>query len=295
MRNDPIIAALQTRFPGETCTRAGGAAGGDTSAAAVYRVGARNVFVKTAGGASALDMFAGERAGLDAIRSTGAIRCPEVFAVGEAGASAFVAMEHLALGPLRSPAEFGRQLALMHLHPAPRDAFGFDVDNTIGATPQRNPWTLSWIEFFREHRLGAMLDRLRGDRELVALGDRLSQALPVFFQGLTSIRPSLVHGDLWSGNWAGVGRDPVIYDPAAFYGHNEFEFGIMDMFGGPGPEFYRAYHAVIPRAAGHDDRVALYRLYHELNHTVLFGSGYRSSAMSTMRALLSSAKRSTDR
>ena len=102
-----------------------------------------------------------------------------------------------------------------------------------------------------------------------------------------AIRPSLLHGDLWSGNYsADADGNPSIFDPACYYGHHEADLGITRMFGGFGPDFYDAYHEVIPKADGFAKRAMLYELHHHLNHYNIFGSSYRGGALSLMNRLL---------
>lgn len=103
--------------------------------------------------------------------------------------------------------------------------FGFAVNNTIGGTPQPNPWTDDWVDFFRMHRLKHMLD-LVGQAGLQRKGYQLMDRIDVLFQGI-SVKPSILHGDLWSGNMAAVDGAPAIFDPACYYGHHEAEFGTV--------------------------------------------------------------------
>ena len=165
--------------------------------------------------------------------------------------------------------------------------FGFPVDNTIGGTPQRNEWsagsgTAAWVDFFRDKRLLPQLALAR-EPALQRLGDRLCARLPALFDGL-QVRPATLHGDLWSGNIAGVGGAPAVYDPASYYGHAEAEFG-MSWCASFSPAFWAAYHAVLPREPGFERRAKLYQLYHYLNHYNLFGGAYYSSAASLLQQL----------
>jgi protein-ribulosamine 3-kinase len=101
------------------------------------------------------------------------------------------------------------------------------------------------------------------------------------------MNPALLHGDLWSGNAAADHHGkPVIFDPASYYGHREAEFGMMRLFGGFGPRVEAAYQEVWPFEPGNDERIALYRLYHELNHLNLFGAAYYGQCIDTIKALL---------
>lgn len=183
----------------------------------------------------------------------------------------------------------GRGLALLH-RARQSSRYGFDSDNYLGASPQRNGWDESWLEFWRERRLGAQLAMWRrhagdGDK-LLTLGETVLARLDKY---LDAVREPgvLLHGDLWSGNAAAdrTGR-PVIYDPASYYGHREAEFGMMRLFGGFGPRVEAAYQEVWAFEPGSDDRIALYRLYHELNHLNLFGEAYYGRCLDTIKALL---------
>ncbi len=177
------------------------------------------------------------------------------------------------------------------LHQARRSTrYGFEHDNYLGASAQKNGWHASWLEFWRENRLGAQLslwrrNAARGD-ELLTLGDRLLERLGLYLDGIQE--PAvLLHGDLWPGNAsADINGTPVIYDPASYYGHREAEFGMMRLFGGFGQRVEGAYEEVWPLEPGSDERIALYRLYHELNHLNLFGTGYYEQCVATMRELL---------
>lgn len=185
-------------------------------------------------------------------------------------------------------AELGRQLARMHLaEPSDPTAlagkFGFSVENTIGGTPQPNQWSDSWIEFFRERRLRHQV-KLANDARLSRLGDKICAGMEIFFDGIT-VRPSVLHGDLWSGNIAGVDGMPCIFDPATYYGHHEAEFG-MSWCAGFGQGFWDSYHTVIPRERGWEVRHDLYTLYHYLNHYNLFGHSYYRQCIQIMERLV---------
>ncbi|CAH9098067.1 unnamed protein product [Cuscuta epithymum] len=182
----------------------------------------------------------------------------------------------------RDQSTLGRKLAEMHKSSMSEMGFGFHVDNTIGSTPQINNWTQDWIDFYAEHRLVYQL-RLAcehyADSTIYQKGQKLARNLRLLFQNVV-IEPCLLHGDLWSGNIAyDKNGEPVILDPACYYGHNEAEFG-MSWCAGFGAAFYNAYFEVMHKQPGFEERKDLYMLYHYLNHYNMFGSGYRSSAMS---------------
>jgi fructosamine-3-kinase len=231
-------------------------------------------------------MFEAEAAGLEALRETNEIRVPEVLDCGIDQGESFIVLEFLELEPASadSPRRLGRQLARLHRHTAAR--FGWHRDNTIGPTPQINTWSDDWITFFREHRLEYQVELARGNgHDLTQDGTKLGRSLARLFDGYAPA-PSLLHGDLWGGNWGTVGGEPVIFDPAVYYGDRESDIAMTLLFGGFGPDFYRAYSAEWPMAPGHESRIKLYQLYHVLNHLNLFGSSYLGRARRLFAELL---------
>lgn len=170
--------------------------------------------------------------------------------------------------------------------------FGFSVQTSCGLLPQVNEWTDDWINFYARHRLDHSIRLVlqeHHDRELLELWSFLQVKVDKFFDDYDKtdkIVPSLLHGDLWSGNIGQVENSlPVIYDPSSFYGHFEYEFGIARMFGGIPRSFENSYFEIMPRKKRFEIRNKLYQLYHQLNHWNHFGSGYRDSTLSLMRSL----------
>jgi protein-ribulosamine 3-kinase len=226
-------------------------------------------------------MFAAEARGLELMRATSTVRVPAVYATAEAapGAPAFILLEYLQGSAPRGGGQeiLGRQLAQMHLSPAPAQ-YGLDQDNYIGSTPQINAWESDWVTFYREHRLRYQMElaarsgRLNGQRR--AQLDQLLARLPELLGGLER-RPALLHGDLWGGNVIpGPDGQLALIDPAVYYGDREAEIAFTELFGGFSDAFYRAYQEVYPLDPGFSDRRDLYNLYHLLNHLNLFGEGY---------------------
>ena len=173
----------------------------------------------------------------------------------------------------------------MHRHTAKQH--GWHRDNTIGKTPQHNPWSDDWVVFFSAHRLLFQLELAANNGysgELQALGTKLIDKLPAFFDSYEPA-PSLLHGDLWGGNWGVVEGQPFIFDPAVHYGDRESDIAMTKLFGGFGTAFYDAYQSAWPLADGFEARLQLYQLYHVLNHLNLFGSGYLGRALEIMRSL----------
>lgn len=264
--------------------------GGCINSANKYETDNGSFFVKTNGSAGPA-MFQAEMQGLQRMYETQTIRVPRPFKAGSLpGRGSYIIMEFIEFGSMRGgQAALGRQLALMHKQGlSPNGQFGFEVDNTIGSTLQRNTWTPDWPTFFRDHRLGFQLELIKkdySDSELYKKGQLLMDRIPEIFAGVEA-KPCLLHGDLWSGNIAADAEGaPVILDPATYYGHSEAEFG-MSWCASFGQDFYNAYFEIIPKQPGFEDRVALYKLYHYLNHYNLFGSSYRSSCMPIINRFL---------
>lgn len=258
--------------------------------------GRLKLFVKSAGRSGA-GMLRAEADGLRALAATGTIRVPEVHALTDLpGGGAALAIEWLDF--VRADARFGRRfgeaLAALHAHPCPLDpaGFGWRSDNYLGATPQRNTplqpgGVLGWTSFFARARLCAMRDRLPAAvatlREAV---DRvIEDDLPGLFADGYLPRPSLIHGDLWQGNWDMLGDGtPVVFDPAVSCSDPQAELAMMELFGSP-PAGFRAAYVGAGGSWPTPQRLALYQLYHLLNHVVLFGGGYAAQALRCARML----------
>ena len=233
-------------------------------------------------------MFAAEAEGLAELAAPGAIRVPGVIVYGQHEDMAFVALEWLDFSrPTRATeALLGEQLA--ELHRTTSERYGWHRDNTIGLTPQHNTWTEDWVTFFRRHRLQFQLElaaRNGFSGPLQEQGARVMDRLPEWFGGYVPAA-SLLHGDLWGGNWASSNGEPVIFDPAVYYGDRESDLAMTRLFGGFGAAFYEAYEASAPLAPGHRARCDLYQLYHVLNHLNLFGGGYLGRAKELIQRLL---------
>jgi len=262
--------------------------GGDTSAAYCLQSAKQRFFVKL-NQADALDMFAAEYAGLDALRRMNCLRVPQPITFGKTTQHAFLVLEFIALRPLEGAAQalLGEQLAYLHL--TKQAYFGWHRNNTIGLTMQVNTQRDAWVVFWQEQRLGFQL-RLAASNgylgKLHSLGDRLCADMPAFFSQYQAT-PALVHGDLWHGNWAmdEYGK-PVIFDPACYFGDKEVDLAMMELFGGLTREVYAAYHAVNPIDAGYVVRKNLYNVYSLLYHLNLFGRGYLKPAEALMAQLL---------
>jgi protein-ribulosamine 3-kinase len=234
-------------------------------------------------------MFEAEMAGLAAVIESGAIAAPAPVCCGASGGKAFLVLEwiYFSQPTAASHTLLGEQLAAMHHHLAKQ--FGWHRDNTIGSTAQHNQWQQDWIGFLREQRLGFQLALAAGNgapTPLLERGQQLLEALPEFFAGY-SPPASLLHGDLWGGNWGVNGQgQPVLFDPAVYFGDRESDLAMTELFGGFERGFYDAYRANWPLDSGYATRKTLYQLYHVLNHFNLFGGAYDRQALSMVDALL---------
>ncbi|HEX9180245.1 MAG TPA: fructosamine kinase family protein [Burkholderiales bacterium] len=281
-----VAASTRTPF---SIARRSSLGGGCINDACLIEGGGRRYFVKL-NRADKVEMFAAEAEGLAEILATATIRVPAPVCHGANGGASWLVLEYLELGGRGDPRELGRRLAQMHR--VTGHGFGWRRDNTIGSTPQPNTPCNDWIAFWREHRLGFQLrlakrNGLRG--ALQAKGERLLGRLEAFFRGYAPA-PSLLHGDLWGGNHGyTTGGQPVLFDPAVYYGDREADLAMTELFGGFPSAFYAAYNEAWPLDSGHAMRKQLYNLYHVLNHANLFGGGYAAQAETMMERLLAQA------
>ena len=252
--------------------------------------GGDRYFVKTQP-ASRIAMLEAEAEGLLELSRAGAIRVPAPVACAAGSGSAFLVLEWLDFGDGGRDAALGTALAQLHRTTA--DRYGWRRDNAIGATPQDNAWSDDWATFFRDRRIApqlALAARDRHGRRLQQDGERLLAAIPQLLAGHVPAS-SLLHGDLWQGNAARLASgDPVIYDPAVYFGDREADLAMAELFGGFGADFHAAYRAAWPLDAGYPMRRTLYNLYHVLNHFNLFGGAYGKQAQTMMTELLAKAR-----
>jgi fructosamine-3-kinase len=280
-----IASATGNSFRIEQCLQA---TGGCINAAWHLRGGDREYFVKI-NDAAHVAMFEAEAAGLELLRSADAVRVPQPLCWGENGARSWIVLEHLALCArgAQCDAALGARLAALHRHTG--TSHGWHRDNYIGSTPQPNSPSTSWAAFWRERRLGAQLElaRRKGyDGAVATRGAKLLTRIECFFSSHAP-EPSLLHGDLWSGNAASdASGNPVVFDPAVYYGDREADIAMTELFGGFSRHFHAAYAAEYPLDAGYAVRKDLYNLYHVLNHLNLFGASYLRQAGEMIERLL---------
>jgi fructosamine-3-kinase len=231
-------------------------------------------------------MFEAEADALKELADTNTIKVPQPITHGAASGQSYLILEALPFGSSKpgSWEAMGQQLAQLHRSTTKR--FGWQRDNTIGSTPQHNNWTDDWPTFFREQRLGPQFQLAKGNGFKFARADELLEHVADILAD-HSPAPSILHGDLWSGN-AGFLHDgtPVIFDPATYYGDRETDLAFSEFFGGFPSDFYQAYEKEWPLPPGYEKRKTLYNLYHVLNHANLFGGGYAGQAQSMVNRLV---------
>ena len=233
------------------------------------------------------DMFEKEANGLRELAKPNAIRIPEVLSVDKD----YILLEFISSGSKKKNffEDFGRKFAEMHKYSA--DEFGFYEDNYIGSNPQinipdKNEKT-NWVSFYFNKRilfqiklaekLGNATPELR--KSILKLEEKIEEIIRT-----SEEKPSLLHGDLWSGNYmVDENGGAVLIDPAVYYGHREADLGMTKLFGGFASEFYKSYNDTYPLDDGYEYRENIYKLYHVLNHLNLFGGGYYSQAISLIK------------
>lgn len=260
--------------------------GGDINQAALIRSGRTNWFLKYHTRAPD-DMFTAEAQALAEISAQKCIKAPLPITLGVAGDTAWLVLEYLELTTRGPAALLGEQLAA--LHGVSSNHFGWKRDNYIGSTVQVNTSSDSWTEFWVECRMRpqlALAEAAGFGPGLMSKAEKLLTEMHHFL-GEHQPKASLLHGDLWSGNKAFTGDgQPVIFDPASYYGDRETDIAMTELFGGFDQDFYSAYRAHYPLPDGYSLRRDLYNLYHMLNHLNLFGRGYLSRCINMIDSLL---------
>ena len=244
-------------------------------------------FVKT-NTRSLLGMFESEAAGLKEINLSNSIRAPKSICTGTVNEISYHVLEYIALHSQIEQCNTAKQLAKMHQTSSQR--FGWHRNNTIGSTNQSNKYHDNWVSFWKTERLLFQLNLAKNkgySKKSYEAGLDLAEKLPLFFTDYQP-KPSLLHGDLWGGNCASDNdQNPVIYDPAVYFGDRETDIAMTELFGGFSSDFYAAYNTAFPLDQGYKTRKNLYNLYHILNHYNLFGGSYASQAANMTQQLLS--------
>ncbi len=280
-----IAETINQPFAPENITTVGG---GCINQAFCLSGNGQHFFVKI-NEADRSDMFEAEAEGLNEICKSNTLRVPQPICCNQNAQYAWLVLEYIDMNTrsANSITDLGTGLAAMHRVQAQQ--FGWSRNNTIGSTPQINTPNSDWIAFWRTYRLGYQLDLAKRNGhhgKLQTLGERLLEDFNQLFSGYTP-PPSLLHGDLWSGNYShDHNGKPVIFDPAIYYGDRETDIAMTELFGGFPTQFYSAYRHEYPLESGYNTRKILYNLYHILNHLNLFGGSYRRQAEQMMNELL---------
>lgn len=262
------------------CTKIDGVSaisGGDISRAYLLESETEKFIIKVNGQKNALSMFVAERNGLQTILKTNTLSVPSPFHVEPYNEGGFILMEYVESKTATSKemALFGRQLARMH-QKLGDNGFGMEQDNFIGSLGQSNKTHQDWALFYVEERLLPQI-QLAFDKGLLNRTDTpIEEKMVAVCNNLfPKVKPSLLHGDLWSGNFLisnnGV---PFLIDPAVYYGHYEVDIAMTRLFGGFGDSFYNSYREIIPPEPSEEERMDIYQLYYLLVHLNLFGSSY---------------------
>ena len=280
-----IYDATGTRFLRRALTTIGG---GCINSAYCLEGANVSYFIKL-NQAKLIGMFEAEYVALSDLAKNESVKVPLPICFGSSENKAFIVLEYIDLHSSNGKSDdlLGRQLAA--LHQTKQSMFGWNMENTIGSTPQPNPATENWVTFFTDSRLRHQLNLadLKGfSGQIQQNGAALCENMGLFFDSYTPY-PSLLHGDLWGGNYAtdNTGH-PVIFDPASYYGDREADIAMTELFGGFSPAFYTAYNKVFPLDPGYSTRKTLYNLYHILNHLNLFGGSYLAQAERMIEMLL---------
>ncbi len=285
--HDSIAARLGTNIQNvQVCS------GGDINEAAQIVTSDGSLFVKWHP-RSPQHMFSTEAKGLSLLRKSNTVRVPEVIMVEEArdDCPAYILLEWLESGTPQAHTshQLGEQLAALHQQSA--SEHGLDHDNFIGRLPQYNHQHATWAAFYAEQRIRPQMKIAQQVGQLPTHREKLLNTL---LQRLDTLLPqpnppaSLLHGDLWGGNFMTLtGGQPAVIDPAVYYGHREIEMAFTELFGGFSPAFYDAYNSVYPLDKEYQRRKSLYQLYPLMVHMNLFGGGYGRSVDSILRQYVS--------
>lgn len=235
-----------------------------------------------------LDIFEKEARGLEIMSRFSPLKVPKVYQFGRVKDRNFLLMEWIDTG--RSKPAYWEKLGvgLAQMHMASRSKFGLEVDNYIASVPQQNKDELSWAGFFIHQRLEPLIGRAYYNGLIEAEFIKKFQSIYPKLESLfPKERPALLHGDLWSGNvMTGPEGQPVLIDPAVYYGHREMDLAFSRLFGGFDEAFYLAYHDIFPLEPGFEERMDVYNLYPLLVHLLLFGKSYLVGIQKTIQKLI---------
>lgn len=245
----------------------------------------RTLFCKINSATKFPHLFVKESKGLQLLAAQNKIKTPSVIDCFEAEGYQVLLLEWVQEGERteRFWRRFGEQLAA--LHQVSKEYYGLNEDNYMGSVPQQNTPHESWIIFFTEERLKPMVKRCAEKKLLrsqqLTQFEALQKKLTLIFE---EEKPSLLHGDLWSGNFlCNQAAEPVLIDPAVYYGHRSIDLAMTTLFGGFRQPFYEAYHYYFPLPSNHEEQWTVCNLYPLLIHLYLFGSSYLPQTERTLK------------
>jgi protein-ribulosamine 3-kinase len=281
---ETLRAAVEQAIGGRIAEVQNVGGGSISNTARVEFVTHEHALLKWVTGSRAAAMLREEARSLKSLSATRTVRVPEVFFLHHD----FLLLEWLEPGRRTAQNQrlLGEQLAELHGHTYAQ--YGWTADNFIGSLPQSNHQHDSWAAFYRAERLEPQI-RMAAS-QLGAEGckrfDRLLDELPQLLGVVEHEGPSLLHGDLWSGNMHPLADGGVaLIDPSTYYGHREVDIAMSKLFGGFGSEFYEAYASAWPHEVGFEQRIALYQLYYLLVHVNIFGGSYVAQTMGLVRGM----------
>jgi fructosamine-3-kinase len=262
--------------------------GGDINDAYCLQTDGGMLFIKMNHAARYPGMLSSEAKSLALLSSTHTFQIPQVVAEGELEGIQYLLLEWIPTGrPTHGFwTNFGAKLATLHRHTQPH--YGLDFENYMGSLPQPNPTYDDFASFYAEVRLQGLVKILRNrgaiGEKVVRDFEKLCVRLPIL---IPKEPPALLHGDLWAGNYmTDSNGEPVLIDPAPYYGHREIDVAMTNLFGGFDPNMLTTYQQVYPLEKGWETRVPLFQLYPVLVHAVLFGGHYVATGVSIMRSYL---------
>lgn len=266
--------------------------GGSISSAYLINSDKSKYFLKVNSAPNALKMFHEEQKGLNAIEATKTIAVPHVYFADILDQNAFILMDFIE-SKRPSPSDYSRLgIELAKLHKVVFNEFGFTSDNFIGSLPQSNKKHDSWSNFYWTERIYPQL-QLALNQGLLSVDEvpTEDQFTSLFNSFIDEFKPSLLHGDLWGGNYL-ISEDgtPFLIDPAVYIGHNMVDIAMSQLFGSFGHEFYDSYHKIIERPKQYNEQIDLYQLYFLLVHLNLFGKGYYSSVSTILSRYFQNSK-----
>ncbi|MCE7054090.1 fructosamine kinase family protein [Algoriphagus sp. AGSA1] len=222
------------------------------------------------------DILSKEAEGLSILRKATFLKIPETFGSGRIGDYNYLLSEFITSG--RQHPEYWENLGLglAHLHLTHQNAFGLESDNYIASIRQKNLHSDNWVDFFIEQRLDPLIGKAYFDKLIpIEFLKKFQEIYPKLASVFPTEQPSLVHGDLWSGNViCTTDGQPCLIDPAVYFGHREMDLAFSRLFGGFDNRFYSAYESLLPLEPGFESRMDIYNLYPLLVHLNLFGTAY---------------------